>query len=105
MSGPDWPDVVEPCVRVSFARLASVAAPVGRLTVPEMFVIFQVPDCLALTVPAVICPCARPGERSTAIISTQTSNTVMGFLQVTRGDFPGIACVAGVDSGTYRGAL
>ena len=34
----------------------SVAAPVGRLTVPEMFVMFQVPACVACTanVPALV---------------------------------------------------
>src|SRR5688572_14248713 len=33
---------------------AAVAAPVGRDTVPEMLVMFQVPDCVAATVPVTV---------------------------------------------------
>ena len=36
------------------ARVVSVAAPVGRDTVPLMLLIFQVPDCVAATVPVTV---------------------------------------------------
>ena len=36
-------------------RVVSVAAPVGKLIVPEMLVMFHVPDCVAATVPLTGC--------------------------------------------------
>jgi hypothetical protein len=47
---PVWPEVVDPWLAF-VGWFAEVAAPVGSETVPVMFVIFQVPDCVAGNVP------------------------------------------------------